>query len=87
MAEGLAREFSSTKLRVQLEKHDNPLQFSVVLENTGEVLHSNGIKRLSPTKTKPHKGTTIRHPTEVERLLMVSRIGQWFVEQRKLAEA
>lgn len=31
------------------------------------------------------QGTTIRHPTEVELLLMVSRIGQWQVEQRKSA--
>ena len=56
-----------------------------MLENTGELLHSNDVKRISPTKIKPNKGTTIRHPTEVELLLMVSRIGQWLMEQRKPA--
>ena len=83
--QSLAKEFASTKLQLELEKHNNPLQFSIVLENTGELLHSNDVKRISPTKIKPNKGTTIRHPTEVELLLMVSRIGQWLMEQRKPA--
>ena len=43
---------------------------TVVLENTGEVLH-----------TIPLSGTT--YPTEPQQLMMVSKIGQWLATQKE----
>ena len=43
---------------------------TVVLENTGEVLHT--IKR-----------TGTKYPTEPQQLMMVSKIGQWLATQKE----
>jgi hypothetical protein len=43
---------------------------TVVLENTGEVLH-----------TIPGTGTT--YPTEPQQLMMVSKIGEWLASQKQ----
>jgi hypothetical protein len=46
---------------------------AVVLENTGEVLH-----------TIPQLGASERsYPTETQQLMMISKIGTWLVTQPK----
>ena len=66
-----ACEFEVGALRVDIVKalpHKEGL--TVVLENTGEVLH-----------TIPRTGTA--YPTEPQQLMMISRIGTWLASQKK----
>ena len=54
---------------MEVLKSEDPLsEGAVVLENTGEVLHTFGKKA---------------YPTETQQLMMISKIGVWLAEQPK----
>lgn len=65
----LNQEFDKKSLQVESIAHDNPLKFEVLLENTGKILHAtNGL--IAPL-------------TEMENLMIVSKIGTWIEQSTK----
>ena len=67
----LRSEFDSAQLHVEVVKAEPtaPDDFEVVLENTGEVLHSIPM------------GAPAEYPDEMAVLLMISKVGGWVAEQ------
>jgi hypothetical protein len=75
LAGQLESEFQSSQLKVDVMKATTPLSdgLAVVLENTGEVLH-----------TIPQLGASERsYPSETQQLMMISKIGTWLATQPK----
>ena len=78
LSTSLSNEFDTTSLEINNSNNRNDPResddindFTVTLENTGEVLHSIGL------------GEPAVFPSEMESLMMISKIGIYLTEQRK----
>ena len=78
LSTSLGNEFDAASLVINNSNNPNdPLEsddfndFTVTLENTGEMLHSIGL------------GEPAVFPSEMESLMMISKIGTYLSEQRK----